>query len=167
MALANPGAEVRLERLLPIGVGHLDEPDIEDDQFPTLDALGKEIEFYDELSPERLQFRGADGSALRVVAYALEVVLLRIVHVRITIHQLRLSRCIRSDDGCLGEAEICEDQVHRVRWSDGSIAPLHPLDDVEDVRLIAGATPSVEDFIRDWPDARLRYLRRARQDWVT
>ena len=163
MALADPGAEMRLERLLPIEVVHLDEPDIEDDQCSTLDALGQEIEFYDELSPERLQFRGADGSTLRVIAYALEVVLLRIVQVRLSIRQLGLSRCMRSD-GCLGEAEMYEGEVHRVCWSDGSIAPLHPLDEIGNVRLMPGPTSSVAGFMRDWPDARVHYLRRATQD---
>jgi hypothetical protein len=141
--------------LFPILIRNLTYDDIEDDYYDSLKDVGRELEFYDEFMPWRIQAVAGDGSPLRLICYALDVVLCQRTRAHPTSADLEIRPCT-AINGLRGFAELCLGEVHRTLWTNGSIAPLDPLGSVEIDALLAGTSPTPAEFNRSWLDARPR-----------
>jgi hypothetical protein len=143
-----------------VQVAHIDEPEIEDDLCDSMDELGIELEFYDEFSRQRIQMTAADGSSLRVLAYALDVILCRRVEGRVERSDLALSAC-SGRDARSGIAEVCRGEVHRILWADGRVEPSDPFGSPHAVQILTGGDlGSLRSFSRRWAEA---FIEQAKQ----
>jgi hypothetical protein len=149
----NP-AEIHTD-LFPIHVVHLDNTDLDDEYYDTLEMLGQELEFYDEFTPWRIQARSADGAPLRVISFALEIVLCRRTRYFATRNELSVMPCVGQNDST-GEAELCAGETHRILWADGSVEPSEALGMPSDVTLLAGKASDSRRFNEAWLRRRCR-----------